>query len=88
MQDKQQPKNWDKILTDFDKEDGTEGQAADSLDALFKQIYGGGDDDTRRAMMKSFVESGGTALSTSWKEVSKKKMKVKAPDGCEYRKWD
>jgi suppressor of G2 allele of SKP1 len=39
-------------------------------------------------MMKSFVESGGTVLSTNWEEVGKKKVDVKAPDGCEYRKWE
>lgn len=28
-----------------------------------------GDEDQRRAMMKSFVESNGTVLSTNWQEV-------------------
>lgn len=28
-----------------------------------------GDEDQRRAMMKSFVESNGTVLSTNWSEV-------------------
>lgn len=32
-------------------------------------------------------ESGGTCLSTDWKDVSKKKMKVKPPDGMEFKKW-
>ena len=46
-----------------------------------------GDEDTRRAMMKSFSESGGTQLSTNWKEVGAKKMEVKPPEGMEYREW-
>ena len=45
------------------------------------------DDDTKRAMMKSMVESGGTQLSTNWKEVGAKKMEVKPPDGQEWREW-
>lgn len=32
------------------------------------------DEDTRRAMMKSFYESSGTVLSTNWKEVGAKKV--------------
>ena len=38
-------------------------------------------------MMKSMVESGGTQLSTNWKEVGAKKMEVKPPDGQEWREW-
>ena len=38
-------------------------------------------------MMKSFTESGGTQLSTNWKEVGAKKMEVKPPEGMEYREW-
>jgi len=39
-----------------------------------------GDEDTRRAMMKSFVESNGTVLSTNWKEVGSKPVEWKAPE--------
>jgi suppressor of G2 allele of SKP1 len=38
------------------------------------------DEDTRRAMMKSFVESNGTVLSTNWKEVGAKPVEWKAPE--------
>jgi suppressor of G2 allele of SKP1 len=31
-------------------------------------------DETKRAMNKSYSESGGTVLSTNWKEVSQKKV--------------
>jgi suppressor of G2 allele of SKP1 len=32
-------------------------------------------------MMKSFSESNGTALSTNWDEVGKKRVEVTPPDG-------
>lgn len=46
----------------------------DAVDGFFKKLYAGADDDTRRAMMKSFVESNGTSLSTNWSEVGKGKV--------------
>ncbi len=76
-------KNWDalaKRLTD-EKED-------ESVETLFSKIYSDGNDDQRRAMIKSFYESGGTVLSTNWNEVSKKKVEVKPPEGVEFRKWN
>ncbi|BCS27536.1 co-chaperone SGT1 [Aspergillus puulaauensis] len=47
----------------------------DPVDGFFKKLYADADDDTRRAMMKSFVESNGTSLSTNWSEVGKGKVK-------------
>jgi suppressor of G2 allele of SKP1 len=46
-----------------------------------------GDEDTRRAMMKSFVESNGTVLSTNWKDVGAKKIECTPPEGMELHKW-
>lgn len=78
-------KNWDSIVkTEVDTEK-PEGDAA--LNALFQKIYADGSDEVRRAMNKSFVESGGTVLSTNWEEISAKKTPIKPPDGMEYRKW-
>lgn len=39
---------------------------------FFQHLFAGADDDTRRAMMKSYVESNGTSLSTNWDEVKSK----------------
>lgn len=33
-------------------------------------------------------ESGGTVLSTNWKEIGEKPVEVKPPDGMEFKKWD
>jgi suppressor of G2 allele of SKP1 len=49
------------------EEDKPAGEQA--LNAMFQQIYRDGTDETRKAMMKSFLESGGTCLSTDWSDV-------------------
>lgn len=82
-------KDWDKLDKEFEKEleaDKPEGEAA--LNQLFQQIYGDGSDEVKKAMNKSFVESGGTVLSTNWKEVGDKPVECKPPDGMELKKWD
>jgi len=40
--------------------------------SFFKEIFQNADPDKRKAMIKSFQTSGGTALSTDWGDVSKK----------------
>lgn len=81
-------RDWSKIeknLADEAKEE-KEGEAA--LNEMFQKIYGDANDDVRRAMNKSFQESGGTVLSTNWSEIGKEKTEVKPPDGMEWKKYD
>ncbi|SBT71112.1 calcyclin binding protein, putative [Plasmodium malariae] len=58
---------WDKLTQSIKEEDDEGG-----IDNFFKKIYEQGDDDTKRAMIKSFQTSCGTVLSTNWKDVQNK----------------
>ncbi|MCL7034385.1 hypothetical protein MKW94_020685 [Papaver nudicaule] len=86
---KLRPVDWDKLEAEVkkeEKEEKLEGDAA--LNKLFSDIYRDADDDTKRAMRKSFLESNGTVLSTNWKEVGAKKVETSPPTGMELKKWE
>ncbi|XP_014487879.1 PREDICTED: protein SGT1 homolog [Dinoponera quadriceps] len=82
-------RDWDKVEKEIEKQEAQEepeGEAA--VNALLQRIYGNGSDEVRRAMNKSFVESGGTVLSTNWSEVGQGKVEKKPPDGMEWKTWN
>lgn len=85
-------KNWDKIDKQIEGELITKGEeyGEDPSMNFFKQIFAQGDEEKRRAMMKSFQTSGGTVLSTDWSDVKKKdyegKDRPSPPKGQEWRK--
>ncbi|EOD44983.1 putative sgt1 and cs domain containing protein [Neofusicoccum parvum] len=93
------PKDWDKLASELtQKKDGKTEAGEDEFDddddggdpanAFFRKLYKNADPDTRRAMMKSYQESNGTALSTNWSEVSKAPVETSPPEGMEAKKWD
>jgi suppressor of G2 allele of SKP1 len=88
-------KNWDGIAAQIlnsdvelttDQDPNVGGDS--TLNSFFQRIYGDADEDTKKAMMKSYSESGGTTLSTNWEEVRKAKVEVKPPAGSEWKKWN
>ena len=97
------PKNWDKVANDLTKrpkkdpkegeedtmeDPGLDDEEGDPTNNFFKMLYAGADPDTKRAMMKSYQESNGTALSTNWTEVGKGPVETSPPEGMEAKKWD
>lgn len=80
-------KDWSKLEQEIEAEINKEKEG-DPLNSLFKNIYGNADEETKRAMIKSYQTSGGTVLSTNWKEVQEKdyegKDRPEAPKGQEW----
>ncbi|KAF2971332.1 hypothetical protein GQX73_g2198 [Xylaria multiplex] len=81
---KRGPIDWDKIDSVDDEAPFNDSDPND----FFLQIYKNSDEDGKRAMMKSFVESNGTALSTNWTDVKDKTYKTHPPEGVEAKKWE
>ncbi|CAN0506685.1 unnamed protein product [Ectocarpus sp. 12 AP-2014] len=84
-------KDWDVVEKEVQKElEAEKPGGEEALNDLFKSIYGKADEDTRRAMVKSFQTSGGTVLSTNWDEVGKAdyEKERQAPKGMEWKTWE
>jgi suppressor of G2 allele of SKP1 len=84
-------KNWDAIEKEIKEEEAKEKPVGDeAMNKLFQQIYSNADEDTRRAMIKSYQTSGGTVLSTNWNEVAAKDYEKErtAPKGMEWKTWE
>uniref|UniRef100_A0A0R3S309 SGS domain-containing protein n=1 Tax=Elaeophora elaphi TaxID=1147741 RepID=A0A0R3S309_9BILA len=78
--------SWDKFAKEVEDED-EKGDVNILFQASSFKLYKDADDDTRKAMVKSYTESGGTVLSTNWNEISKKRTEIRPPDGMEFKKW-
>ncbi|KAI8873967.1 SGS-domain-containing protein [Ramicandelaber brevisporus] len=81
------PKNWDKIGKEAEKEE-EEVRKKHGDGNIFGLLYKDADEDTKRAMMKSYQESGGTCLSMNWKEVGKQRTKIEPPEGMVAKKYE
>lgn len=75
-------KSWDRIDIESDSDNDN-----DDPNAFFKKIYQEATPDVKRAMMKSYVESNGTTLSTNWDEVKRGKVETQPPSGMEAKRW-
>ena len=98
------PKDWDKITKDLGKadradkddkdssgmrdDDDDDDRGGDEANFFFKKLFKNSSPEVQRAMMKSYTESNGTALSTDWSEVSKGKVETVPPEGMEAKNWD
>lgn len=69
-------KNWDKVV---DHEIEADSEEKKDVNGFFEQLYANADDDTKRAMMKSYIESNGTTLSTNWDNVGQRKVEPADP---------
>lgn len=65
--------DWSKI--DLDENEDEENADSGDPESFFRQLYENADDDAKRAMMKSFMESNGTSLSTDWGDVGSREVK-------------
>jgi len=69
------------------EDDDDDYEGGDEANHFFKKLFKGSSPEVQRAMMKSYTESNGTALSTNWEEVSKGKVDTLPPDGMEAKGW-
>ncbi|KAJ1366721.1 hypothetical protein KIN20_027474 [Parelaphostrongylus tenuis] len=82
-------KNWEAIgrsAVEEEEKEELEGDAA--VNRMFRKLYSEASDDVKKAMIKSYQESGGTVLSTNWAEISKKRTEIKPPDCMEYKRFE
>lgn len=77
-------KDWNAIDKSVEEE---KLQGEQALNKVFQDIFARGTDEQKKAMEKSFVESGGTVLSTNWDDIGSRKVEGAPPKGAELRHW-
>jgi len=82
---------WEQIESGQPNEDMDKEKTWDSDEALhrlFRHMYNEGEGNKKKAMLKSFVESRGTTLTTSWEKAEETKFSVKIPKNSSHHvKW-
>jgi suppressor of G2 allele of SKP1 len=67
---------------DWEHIDEADEDAKDkNINTFFQSVFENAGDDGKRAMMKSFSESGGTVLSSDWNDVGGRKVEPNPPEG-------
>lgn len=77
----------DNSESDSQEDDGIDSDEGDGVNGFFSKLYKDAGPDQKRAMMKSYQESNGTALSTDWNEVKRGTVETTPPDGMVAKKW-
>ncbi|MCJ1464993.1 hypothetical protein MMC07_003608 [Pseudocyphellaria aurata] len=73
--------------SDSQQDDGIDSDEGDGVNGFFSKLYKDAGPDQKRAMMKSYQESNGTALSTDWNEVKRGTVETTPPEGMVAKKW-
>jgi len=84
-------RDWDAVERDLKREEEREKPVeGEAFNKFLQDMYKNADEDTRRAMIKSYQTSGGTHLSGNWSEVEKTDYEKQrtAPKGQEWRNWE
>ena len=85
------PAEWSNFRVTDDDSDTEKAKGKDeklSMEQFMRDCYAKADDETKRAMIKSFTESNGTVLNMNWNDVGSRKIEPKPPAGVESKQGD
>jgi len=78
--------DWEKLVSEEEVKSAKEGvELRDSgadVHRLFQHVYHQASEDKRRAMLKSFMDSRGTSMTTNWEKANKAVSSTNIPPGA------